>query len=144
MPVPYIIIKDETVVYSGMGDIIPEEAIVLESPYEGALDIPVNWLHADYTPKTEVELIQDGIKDLPYHYKIENGELVPFSEEDISDEEEIARCKQRLNDTDWYVMRSIDTGEAIPSDIKKERKELREKISKINSKSKDKDKEKKR
>lgn len=134
MPVPYIIIKDETVVYSGMGDIIPEEATVLESPYEGALDIPISWLHADYTPKTEVELIKEGLKDIPLNMKISDNELVPYTEEDYKILNEIRECESKLSQTDWYVIRFIDSEKEIPSEIKKERQKLREIISELREK----------
>ena len=134
MPVPYIIIKDETVVYSGMGDIIPEEATVLESPYEGALDIPISWLHADYTPKTEVELIKEGLKDIPLNMKISDNELVPYTEEDYKILNEIRECESKLSQTDWYVIRFIDCEKEIPSKKKKERQKLRERISEIKEK----------
>ena len=134
MPVPYIIIKNETVVYSGMGDIIPEEATVLESPYEGALDIPISWLHADYTPKTDIELIQEGLKNTPPNMRILDNELVPYTEEDYKILNEIRECESKLSQTDWYVIRFIDCEKGIPSEIKKERQRLRDRISELKEK----------
>ena len=107
---------------------------MLESCYESDLCIPSIRLHAEYTTKTELELIQEGLKDIPLNMKIIDNELVPYTEEDYKILNEIRECESKLSQTDWYVIRFIDSEKEIPSEIKKERQKLRERISELKEK----------
>lgn len=49
--------------------------------------------------------------------------------EDLLAEE--AELKKRMIDTDWYVIRSIETGEPIPTEIRSIRETARNRISEI-------------
>lgn len=43
----------------------------------------------------------------------------------------IAELQNRLNETDWYVVRFAETGVEIPDNIKAERQSAREEISRL-------------
>ena len=81
-----------------------------------------------------IELIQEGLKDIPLNMKISDNELVPYTEEDYKILNEIRECESKLSQTDWYVIRFIDSEKEIPSEIKKERQKLRERISELKEK----------
>lgn len=44
---------------------------------------------------------------------------------------ELRTYEQYLTDTDWYVVRYMDTGVAIPDDVKTKRQEAREAIDRL-------------
>jgi hypothetical protein len=77
-------------------------------------------------------------KDLSF-YNLVDGELV-FDEKRklelkrIDDDEKAKNdLQQYLKDTDWYVIRFMETGEEIPSEIAKQRQKARDKLSEIES-----------
>lgn len=86
-----------------------------------------------YIPMFTEETVDDAIQE--------------FSEEDIitvegnfylkgyapepSAESIIAKDEEYLKSTDWYAIRFADTGEEIPTDIKKARQEARDEISRL-------------
>lgn len=127
----FITVEDGIVTYSGTGMYPPENAIILEESYKGAVGVPLSWLHEDYTPKSEDELVVEGLKELPPNSKIEDGKVVPYTEEDFENLKELGNAERRLAETDWYIVRYIDNGTEIPIGIKNERQELRKKISKL-------------
>lgn len=65
----------------------------------------------------------------------ENGNPILIDPPQPSEEELIeARIKELeffLSSTDWYVIRFADTGEAIPSEIKQQRQDARDEISRL-------------
>ncbi|WLH32685.1 hypothetical protein [Pseudomonas canadensis] len=50
---------------------------------------------------------------------------------DIAQEVSAEEARRYLRDTDWYVLRQIETGQAIPDDIKSGRKAARDTISTV-------------
>ena len=71
-----------------------------------------------------------------YNEKLAEGfelELIPQAEKDAHEQEQ-ARDKANqealsyLASTDWYVIRQLDSGEAIPEDVKQLRKEARAEV----------------
>lgn len=50
---------------------------------------------------------------------------------EIKEQERIADLEKYLTMTDWYAIRFADTGEEIPTEIKKARQDAREEISKL-------------
>lgn len=55
----------------------------------------------------------------------------PKKPQEIINQERIAELERYLTTTDWYAIRSTDTGEEIPPEIKKARQEARAEISKL-------------
>lgn len=55
----------------------------------------------------------------------------PTKPQEIINQERIAELEKYLTTTDWYAIRSADTGEEIPTEIKKARQEARAEISKL-------------
>nr|BFD39992.1 hypothetical protein FFPRI1PSEUD_14910 [Pseudomonas sp. FFPRI_1] len=51
------------------------------------------------------------------------------TQESIKKEQETREALKYLSDTDWYVMRLVETGKAIPEDIAAKRAEARTTIS---------------
>lgn len=49
----------------------------------------------------------------------------------VANDARIAELQVYLADTDWYVVRYADTGEAIPEDVKAKRQAAREEISNL-------------
>lgn len=47
------------------------------------------------------------------------------TEEEIKHQNDIRLAKEYLSETDWYVMRFVETGKAIPEDIQVKRDEAR-------------------
>ncbi|WP_426108481.1 hypothetical protein [Pseudomonas sp. TWR1-1-4] len=50
---------------------------------------------------------------------------------DIAQEVSAEEARRYLRDTDWYVLRQIETGQAVPDDIKLGRKAARDTISAV-------------
>lgn len=50
-------------------------------------------------------------------------------------QQKISELEQFLTETDWYAIRYADTGEEIPAEIKKNRQEARDEISRLREKS---------
>ena len=46
-------------------------------------------------------------------------------------QQKISELEQFLTETDWYAIRFADTGEEIPAEIKKNRQEARDEISRL-------------
>lgn len=97
--------------------------------------------------KTQVEKINEGLEELPPQFKKENGEIVPKTMEemladgtitqDAYNEYLIMNYKQRLDSTDWVVIKTLELqmkGEKVThdySDILAEREKAREEINKL-------------
>lgn len=68
-------------------------------------------------------------------YYVKNGKLVFEKEkkEKLKNADDNEKLKQSLiqylKDTDWYAIRYMETGKAIPSDIAKQRQTIRDKLS---------------
>ena len=58
----------------------------------------------------------------------------PKKPQEIINQERIAELEKYLTTTDWYAIRYADTGEEIPTEIKKARQDAREEISKLRGK----------
>lgn len=58
----------------------------------------------------------------------------PKKPQEIINQERIAELEEYLKSTDWYAIRFADTGEEIPTEIKKARQDAREEISKLRGK----------
>lgn len=58
----------------------------------------------------------------------------PAKPQEIINKERIAELEKYLTTTDWYAIRYTDTGEEIPTDVKKARQDAREEISKLRGK----------
>lgn len=66
------------------------------------------------------------------HYEPCFGKPGEFEYVDVDDRfDDMNNAKQYLLDTDWYVVRKMDTGIAVPEEIEKKRQEARELISQI-------------
>lgn len=50
-------------------------------------------------------------------------------------QQKISELEQFLSETDWYAIRYADTGEEIPAEIKKNRQDAREEISRLREES---------
>ena len=50
-------------------------------------------------------------------------------------QQKISELEQFLTETDWYAIRYADTGEEIPAEIKKNRQDAREEISRLREES---------
>lgn len=48
--------------------------------------------------------------------------------EDLQKEDESSEAVMYLRSTDWYVIRSLETGEAIPDKVKEQRAAARQKV----------------
>lgn len=48
--------------------------------------------------------------------------------EDLQKENESSEAVMYLRSTDWYVIRSLETGEAIPDKVKEQRAAARQKV----------------
>lgn len=48
--------------------------------------------------------------------------------EDLQKEDESSKATMYLRATDWYVIRSLETGEAIPDQVKEQRAAARQKV----------------
>ena len=55
----------------------------------------------------------------------------PAKPQETINQEKIAELEEYLTTTDWYAIRFADTGEEIPTEIKKARQDAREEISKL-------------
>ena len=55
----------------------------------------------------------------------------PVKPQETINQEKIAELEEYLTTTDWYAIRFADTGEEIPTEIKKARQDAREEISKL-------------
>lgn len=68
----------------------------------------------------------------------ENGDPIIIEPPEPSQEEKdkwrLEYLENYLKETDWYAIRFADTGEAIPTDVKKKRQEAREEISELRGK----------
>ena len=58
----------------------------------------------------------------------------PAKPQETINQEKIAELEEYLTTTDWYAIRFADTGEEIPTEIKKARQDAREEISKLRGK----------
>ena len=58
----------------------------------------------------------------------------PKKPQEIINQERITELEEYLTTTDWYAIRFADTGEEIPTEIKKARQDAREEISKLRGK----------
>lgn len=58
----------------------------------------------------------------------------PAKPQEIINQERITELEEYLKSTDWYAIRFADTGEEIPTEIKKARQDAREEISKLRGK----------
>lgn len=72
----------------------------------------------------EIEPKSDGTR----MFKIVPNDPPDPKEEAMS---RISELQSYLSSTDWYVPRSMETGEPIPEEIRKKRAEAREEISKL-------------
>jgi len=63
-------------------------------------------------------------------------QIVPNDPPDPKEEalSRIRELQSYLDSTDWYVPRSMETGEPIPEEVKKKRAEAREEISRLREK----------
>jgi len=75
----------------------------------------------------EIEPKSDGIR----MFKIVQNDPPDPKEEAFS---RIHELQSYLDSTDWYVSRSMETGEPIPEEVKKKRAEAREEISRLREK----------
>lgn len=91
--------------------------------------------------ETEQEWATFEIESLPEKelcfYKVIDGKLV-YQEDrkeklEKADENEatVLDLRQYLNETDWLIIRNLETGKAIPEDITEKRRKAREIISEI-------------
>lgn len=48
---------------------------------------------------------------------------------EIENDRSISEAKEYLKSTDWYVIRQIETGEAIPESVKESRQSARQTLS---------------
>ena len=76
--------------------------------------------------KIEVEQAYNG------NYYIKG--YCPKKPQETINQEKIAELEEYLTTTDWYAIRFADTGEEIPTEIKKARQDAREEISKLRGK----------
>lgn len=60
--------------------------------------------------------------------------FAPEKPQEITNQERISELEEYLTVTDWYAIRFADTGEEIPTEIKKARQDAREEISKLRGK----------
>lgn len=51
------------------------------------------------------------------------------TEADYKAESERSRAVEYLKQTDWYVIRHVETGQEVPEEIKKKRAEARDKVA---------------
>ena len=58
-------------------------------------------------------------------------DYAPEKPQETINQEKIAELEEYLTTTDWYAIRFADTGEEIPTEIKKARQDAREEISKL-------------
>jgi hypothetical protein len=59
----------------------------------------------------------------------EFGPVAPYVEPPVTQTQKQAEARAYLNSTDWYVIRKLETGAEIPTDIAKARQEARETVS---------------
>lgn len=55
----------------------------------------------------------------------------PEKPQELADQEEILELKQYLTETDWYYSRQLETGEAVPENVKQKRIESRNRINEL-------------
>jgi len=84
----YLVIEDEKIKAFRDGPSVPEGAIPFDHIFNGVIGEPVSYYKEDWTRKTDVELITEGLMELPEDCEIKDGEIVKKtveqSEEDIS------------------------------------------------------------
>lgn len=73
--------------------------------------------------ETEVEKGYDG------NWYLEG--FAPEKPQSVIDAERIAELQNYLAETDWYAVRFAETGVEVPAEIKAERQEAREEISRL-------------
>lgn len=64
-----------------------------------------------------------------YDYEVEEVEI----SESLKIESEIFQLENYLKETDWYVVRNMDTQVPVPGDVKQNRQNARERISFLRS-----------
>lgn len=85
--------------------------------------------------------IDEQIEDTDYtvdDYVQYNEEYVLKTSDEAVEQrkvERIAELQNRLNATDWYVVRFAETGMEVPAEIKAERQAAREEISRLREES---------
>lgn len=121
----------------------PRENEVEVNNWNGTVGEPLTFYNDDYSRKSDVELMEAGLIDIPRGHKIENGELVEIGETErqLTEEEilqrQISELKGYLNSTDWVVIKTLELqmkGEKVThdySDILAEREKARAKINEL-------------
>lgn len=120
----------------------PRENEVEVNNWNGTVGEPLTFYNDDYSRKSDVELMEAGMIEIPKGQKIENGELVEAREERQLTEEEIlqrqvSELKGYLYSTDWVVIKTLELqmkGEKVThdySDIIAEREKARAKINEL-------------
>lgn len=79
------------------------------------------------------EIVEDTEHQMSDYVMVENEFVLDTDAEAIEKQKEqrIAELEESLKSTDWYAIRFADTGEEIPTDIKKARQEARDEISRL-------------
>lgn len=121
----------------------PRENEVEVNNWNGTVGEPLTFYNNDYSRKGDVELMEEGLIDIPRGHKIENGELVEKGEGErqLTEEEilqrQISELKGYLYSTDWVVIKTLELqmkGEKVThdySDILAEREKARAKINEL-------------
>lgn len=79
------------------------------------------------------EVVEDTEHQMSDYVMVENEFVLDTDAKAIEkqNQEKIAELEESLKSTDWYAIRFADTGEEIPTDIKKARQEARDEISRL-------------
>lgn len=80
---------------------------------------------------TLIEKIEVGLEALPEGYEIKDNQLVQVITPEMLREQEIYSLMSYLDSTDWYSIRLLETGVAIPTEILEQRALTRIKISEL-------------
>jgi hypothetical protein len=85
--------------------------------------------------ETEVDVPENHpfLNDMPHKYELKNGMVVksPQLEEKYNQGNEIAEAKAFLNETDFYYIRKLETGEEVPAEIQAKRSAIRKRFKEL-------------
>lgn len=98
--------------------------------FETTFDNPI-----ELTDEEHDELVEQAQSQNKWISGDENGNPILIDPPQPSEEEikqrRISELERFLKSTDWYAIRFADTGEPIPSDIKQQRQDARDEISRL-------------
>ena len=80
----------------------------------------------DAIETTQIEILGElvNLYKFPATYSVEYIDVT----DELAEQQEMVQAREFLNATDWYVIRNLETGVAIPEEITTQRAEARLKI----------------